>query len=128
MTGVQTCALPIWEDVGEAAVVEKDLKETTYSGFLIRYRSTFINDINFKKYIFMIPEVRKQIVNKATASANININQFSLMNVLLNLPSIQEQEKIGKYFETLDKSITLYQQKLEKLKIMKKSCLEKMFV
>ena len=43
-------------------------------------------------------------------------------------PDIEEQGKIGKYLTHLDHLITLHQRKLEKLKIIKKSFLEKMFV
>ena len=39
-----------------------------------------------------------------------------------------EQKHIGKFFEQLDHVITLHQRKLEKLKNLKKACLEKMFV
>ena len=39
-----------------------------------------------------------------------------------------EQVKIGLYFKQLDNLITLHQRKLEKLKNIKKSCLEKMFI
>lgn len=39
-----------------------------------------------------------------------------------------EQQQIGTYFANLDHLITLHQRKLEKLKNIKKSCLEKMFV
>lgn len=39
-----------------------------------------------------------------------------------------EQQKIGTFFSQLDTLITLHQRKLEKLKNIKKSCLEKMFV
>ena len=42
--------------------------------------------------------------------------------------NIEEQRKIGAYFKHLDHLITLHQRKLEKLKIIKKSFLEKMFV
>ena len=38
-----------------------------------------------------------------------------------------EQQRIGKFFDALDHLITLHQRKLEKLKNIKKSCLEKMF-
>ena len=44
------------------------------------------------------------------------------------LPSLLEQEQIGVFFKRLDHLITLHQRKLEKLKIIKKSFLEKMFV
>ena len=39
-----------------------------------------------------------------------------------------EQQQIGHFFRNLDHLITLHQRKLEKLKIIKKSMLEKMFV
>ena len=42
--------------------------------------------------------------------------------------SLDEQAKIGQFFTHLDHLITLHQRKLEKLKNIKKSCLEKMFV
>jgi type I restriction enzyme S subunit len=44
------------------------------------------------------------------------------------LPSVPEQRKIGSIFTQLDNLITLHQRKLEKLKNIKKACLEKMFV
>jgi len=41
---------------------------------------------------------------------------------------VKEQETISRYFDEIDHLITLHQRKLEKLKIIKKSFLEKMFV
>ena len=41
---------------------------------------------------------------------------------------INEQKAIGDFFANLDNLITLYQRKLEKLKNIKKSMLDKMFV
>ena len=47
----------------------------------------------------------------------------------LTVPSDdQEKEVIGDYFKRLDNLITLHQRKLEKLKNIKKSMLEKMFI
>ena len=46
----------------------------------------------------------------------------------INLPpQKEEQEKIGEYFSNLDHLITLHQRKYDKLQIIKKSMLEKMF-
>ena len=44
------------------------------------------------------------------------------------VPKIVEQEKISKLFTYLEDNITLHQRKCEKLKNIKKSLLEKMFV
>ncbi|WP_366936767.1 hypothetical protein [uncultured Catenibacterium sp.] len=41
---------------------------------------------------------------------------------------MQEQYRIGEYLSQLDNLITLHQRKLEKLKNIKKSMLEKMFI
>ena len=42
--------------------------------------------------------------------------------------SIEEQSKIAEVFNDLDNLITLHQRKLDKLRNIKKSMLEKMFV
>ena len=44
------------------------------------------------------------------------------------VPKIDEQRKIGEYFQQLDNLITLHQRKLEKLKQLKQAMLQKMFV
>ncbi|MDD4390516.1 MAG: restriction endonuclease subunit S, partial [Eubacteriales bacterium] len=46
----------------------------------------------------------------------------------IGVPSFEEQVQIGAFFAQLDNLITLHQRKLEKLKNIKKSCLEKMFI
>ena len=43
-------------------------------------------------------------------------------------PRLSEQMQIGVFFKYLDNLITLHQRELEKLKNIKKACLEKMFV
>ena len=50
------------------------------------------------------------------------------MEIIVPLPNIDEQSKIGSYFQNLDKLISLQQQKIDKLKNIKKACLDKMFV
>ena len=54
------------------------------------------------------------------------ISTFAKFNVLLPKSS-SEQKQIGAYFRNLDNLIALHQRKLEKLKNVKKSMLEKMF-
>ena len=46
----------------------------------------------------------------------------------LYIPSIIEQEKIGKFFNNLDYVITLHQRKLNHLKLQKKALLQQLFV
>ena len=57
-----------------------------------------------------------------------NLSKRDLDNQEILVPYAIEQQKIGIYFQHLDNLITLHQRKLEKLKNIKKSCLEKMFI
>ena len=56
------------------------------------------------------------------------ISSTQFMEMPIPLPNKEEQRKIGEYFDGLAHLITLHQRKLEKLKNIKKSMLEKMFV
>ena len=86
--------------------------------------------INFwKYYIHYEPIMRKVLVNSTKAGTMMNelvINEFLQGSILV--PSMAEQQAIGRFFKQLDTLITLHQRKLEKLQNIKKSCLEKMFV
>jgi len=59
----------------------------------------------------------------------LNISPNDFFETVLTIPkSIEEQKAIGNYFKSLDHLITLHQRKLETLKKMKKSMLQKMFI
>ena len=115
------------EGVGETAIVPKNLEDTTYSGFIIRYRDSFGMDINFKRYTFGTNNIRNQIMSQATDSANKNISQQVLAELDILVPSLPEQEAIGNFFSTLDQHITLHQRKLDTLKEQKKTYLKLLF-
>lgn len=99
------------EGVGEAALVPENLENTTYSGFIIRFRDEYGLNNYFKKYIFGTKKVRNQIMAQATNSANKNISQGVLENLTVEVPSFDEQAKIGEYFSNLDHLITLHHRK-----------------
>ena len=56
------------------------------------------------------------------------ISSTQFMEMPIPYPTLEEQQKIGKYFDSLDHLITLHQQKCEELKKIKKFMLQKMFV
>ena len=85
--------------------------------------------INFwKYYIHYEPIMRKVLVNSTKAGTMMNelvINDFLQGSILV--PSMAEQQAIGRFFKQLDTLITLHQRKYEKLVNIKKSMLDKMF-
>ena len=97
------------EGVGEAALVAETLENTTYSGFIIRFRDEYGLNNDFKKFVFATKKVRDQIMSQATNSANKNISQSVLENLTFEIPSKDEQKQIGEYFSSLDNLITLHQ-------------------
>lgn len=70
----------------------------------------------------------KYIKGLAATQAVPIINKTNFSNVV-NFVShdLNEQKKIGNFFQNIDKLIEARQNKLDKLKTMKKACLEKMF-
>ena len=63
----------------------------------------------------------------AGAQSNVSSKDIDGFEFMIPMSKV-EQEKLGELFFSLDNLITLHQRKLEKLKIIKKSFLEKMFV
>ena len=74
------------------------------------------------------PQMLDQYRMFASGSTVNNLNKELVGNAMVPLPNRDEQVKIGKYLDELDSLITLHQRKLELLKNMKKSLLDKMFV
>ncbi len=66
-------------------------------------------------------------MNLRSSTSVPTINTQHLNSLQISLPSLPEQEKIWSLFEQLDSQITKNQQKLEKLKNMKQSFLQKLF-
>lgn len=115
------------EGVGLTAIIPENFINTTYSGFIIRFRSTKELSKEYKQFIFSIPSLRNQILVRSTVGANTNINQDNLKLLTIPIPNLKEQTKIGNFFKQLDNTITLQERKLELLKEQKKGFLQKMF-
>ena len=56
------------------------------------------------------------------------IHEDDFVKIKIEVPTVQEQKKIGQLLLSLDTLTTLHQRKLERLQNIKKACLEKMFV
>ena len=55
------------------------------------------------------------------------LNLKALLEISISMPNYDEQCCIGKFIETIDKTITLHQRKLDNLKLKKKALLQKLF-
>ena len=85
-------------------------------------------EIDATFWAYIIKQKFIEEARKAPGGTIKTITKEALSDFNLFVPDYQEQKKIGEYFQNLDNLITLHQRKLEKLKNIKKSVLEKMFV
>ena len=92
------------------------------------FKDDGIHDDYYWKYIFMSSpfiESLKMITYGIRDGRSINFKEFAEM--YFTVPSYEEQKMISTFFRTLDKQISLEEQKLESLKRIKSACLDKMF-
>ena len=86
-------------------------------------------DLQFWKYAINNEQLMGGILLRSTKAStmmtNLVANDFLQETFLV--PAYPEQQKIGAFFQELDRLITLHQLKYEKLHNIKKSMLEKMF-
>ncbi|MEI7999119.1 MAG: restriction endonuclease subunit S, partial [Candidatus Omnitrophota bacterium] len=114
--------------VGETSLVLEDLKNTVFSGFLIRFRDTKLGiDLGFKKYCFAVKKFRENLIALSTTSANTNINQESLNELVIPIPSLEEQTKIANFLSAIDEKINCCTDQISKTEQYKKGLLQKMF-
>lgn len=112
--------------LGRTAIVKKELlpANTNQALAIIRldegdknYITTFLNGRAAEDFIKKNPTVGAQ--------PNLSLEQVG--NLLIEIPSLEEQTKIGSFFKQLDDTIALHQRKLEQLQSMKDGFLQKMF-
>ena len=114
--------------VGKVAIVETTDRFNIWSP-LAAMRCGNKTNPYFLYNLLQTKDLQTQISDKASNGTQPNLSMRELENfpVCISL-NIDEQKKIGAYFCKLDTLITLHQRKYEKLKNIKKSMLEKMFV
>lgn len=88
-----------------------------------------LSDILEKRFAVQLLEQDKaKILSDKNGSTMVHITKSGMEQKEVLLPScVEEQAKIGAYFENLDHLITLHQRKCEETKKLKKYMLQKMF-
>ena len=111
--------------VGLTAVIEQDLPETVYSGFLIRFRENGFLDLGFKRHCFYETRFRKALIGSSSVSANTNINQDSLKGLAIPLPpTLPEQTAIATVLSDMDTDIAALETKLTKARQIKQGMMQ----
>ena len=109
--------------IGKHAQIKASMPNTVIGAFMSGIRSEYSSFVNA---LLDTSAFENEVAKNMGATINqITGYMFSKMEFMI--PSEEEQQKIGEYFSNLDNLITLHQRKLEHVKDLKKSMLQKMF-
>lgn len=90
------------------------------------------NNYQFDSVFLMTQLNSKSALNKVSTNvsgtSHKRISRKNLEQIILNVPVLEEQQRIGLFFKQLDDTIALHQRELDVLKETKKAFLQKMFV
>ncbi len=116
--------------LGKVAYVQGLKKPATLNAGVFNVQIRKENNVD-GKYLFQYlkaPFLMDYVGQKATGGTIKHLNQNILVDFPVVMPKIEEQERLGAYFEQLDLLITLHQQKCDQLQSIKKYMLQNMFV
>ena len=86
-------------------------------------------DLMYWKYSINNEKAMKDVLTRSTKASTMmhELVAKDFLNEEIAVPSLEEQRRIGAFFDRLDSLITLHQRKYDKLCVLKKSMLDKMF-
>ena len=115
-------------DIGTSAVIgDNEVNSIGFATIVTRPNQEVLDSDYFATYLNT--DTHKQwAISMATGDGRSNYNLKDYAKLVVPIPQIKEQKKIAACIGNLNNLITLHQRELEKLKKLKKACLEKMFV
>lgn len=113
--------------VGHTAVIPPELDNTAAHALIMFQHPKQEIEPYFLNYELQTLSAKKKIADITTGNTIKHILASEMQEFVMDLPSILEQRRIAAFFRQIDNTITLHQRKLEDLRILKKSMLQKMF-
>ena len=135
-SGIQKYKIDVYAFAGPAITIAGNGATVGYmhfaNGLFNAYQRTYVLFDFTENREFLYFEISKVLPLKIKEEARSGNIPYIVLEMLTDLkiktPSLKEQSQIGSFFHNLDKLISLQQQEIQKLKNIKKACLEKMFV
>ena len=114
--------------VGKTYLYDKNDGKVYFAGFLIRAN---VNRNNNSKFIFMQTQTDEykrwvKIMSMRSGQPGINSQEYATYNI--NIPCIEEQNRIAKFLTNIDDIIEKENKKLIQMRYLKKGLLQQMFV
>ncbi|WP_322935058.1 restriction endonuclease subunit S [Mycoplasmopsis felis] len=118
--------LSMYASFGKTAINKKEI--TTSQAILGIILNNNIS-VEFLYYLLFLMDINQYWYKQVETGTQPNLSNWTVSKTLIKLTkNISEQQKIGDFFSKIDTLINLYNSKLNKLKQIKESLLQKMFV
>ncbi|MBG9984896.1 restriction endonuclease subunit S [Aerococcaceae bacterium DSM 111022] len=116
--------------IGKIARVPKDIQNGVINQALIRIKiDASIIDPNYFIQWMRADEMQNRLTHSNPGSAMVNLVPMTeLKNWEVLLPSLEEQQKIGTFFQKLDSLIEKQEERVKKYQALKQAYLNEMFV
>lgn len=120
--------LTIVGSIGETAIL-KDASDITFQRSVAFLRPSIEIKSQFLYSEIQTAKFKKELNDRKSTSAQPGIYLGDLSVIPVVFPkNNEEQKQIGTFFKNIDNLITFHQRKVDKLKNIKSSCMDKMFV
>lgn len=113
--------------LGRTAIVKSHLLPANTNQALAIIRLNKSIDVEYINTFLKSNAIKIYIKKNPTVGAQPNLSLGQVSDLEINIPSYGEQNKISNLFSTINLIITLHQRKLEKLNLVKKALLQKLF-
>lgn len=115
------------DEVGMSSVWKYDIPNIYLNSFTFGYRPNQEFDLDYLAYMLRSDSVRQKIKLLAQGISRFNISKTKMMEISIPIASDKEQTEIGKLFANVEALLSLHQRKLDNVKMLKKSLLQKLF-
>lgn len=116
------------EEAGLSSVWIYDDKDVYLNSFCFGFRFNSYTNPYFMTYNLRSNYFRRQMFVLAQGTSRYNISKVNAMKLKLLMPGIEEQNKIGKIFQSLDSVVAHHKKRLEKIALIKKILLQNMYI
>lgn len=115
------------DEVAISSVLLDKVENTYLNSFCFGFRFDFnILLPEFARYYFRSDYIRKSTYRLAQGITRYNISKKKFLDIIIYLPSLEEQEKIGGYLSLLDEEIDNLKKQKELIKEMKRGAMQKL--
>ena len=115
------------DEIGLTSAYVGNPVKCVFSGFLLRARPKIDLNSLFFAYYLRSPKQRNNIIKFSSITTRALISGGNLSKMKINIPPIEEQNKIANLFVILDKKVKLLEMKYQKYQDFKKYLMQQIF-